>query len=68
MKHGLITLTENSTIKTLTQAYQHFASWNFFLGAKIYFVIGFKEARKMNTMKKGMENVVFLGILSSSLT
>lgn len=68
MKHCLISLTENNTIKTLAQTYQYFASRDFFLGAKIYFLMWLKEARKMDTMKKERENVDFLGSLSSSLT
>lgn len=63
--------------KSLTQTYRHFASWSFSLGARIYFAVWFKEVRKMNNMKKDIENQEakgeienqgFLGNLSSPLT
>ena len=62
--------------KSLTQTYQHFASWSFSLGAKIYIAVWFIEVRKMNNVKdienqeaKGeIESQPFPGDLSSPLT
>lgn len=72
MKYDLIMLTENNN-KNSHSDLSTFCIPKCLFGYKIYFLVWFKETRKINKIKtlrskKQIENQGFLGSLSSSLT